>query len=240
MNDFDSFLHDFLECTNPGVMKRRIVDYAEYKKRFWDGDLIADENNTFRLKYFDPETGEEIESTIDYDKHLYSRAAYYFNNPTVRITNEIKDIAQLNKYLNMLRTAVVQIRKRKEFYDDYPFYVTAIIKLGNTLKEIMEVFDKPLKPKKNITNQLGEKTAKAVELKEYLTIIENAGDHEKAIEKIRERHPEFEYPNPRHKLFQFKDDKLIVKRACIALEEIGKLKWGDDAPKWETIKIVLF
>ena len=239
MEDFDSFLHYFLEHINPEVLIRRFGVLANDEKNASQAEMTTENFKLIHLIFTGPE-GDDVKSTLDYDKVLYSEAADYFNNPSTKITNEISDLAQLNKYLNMLRTAVVQIRNNREFFDDYPQYVTAIIKLGITLKEIQEVFDKPLKPIKSNTGQTGDKTAKAVELKEYLTIIENSGDHEEAIEKIRERHPEFEYPNPHHKLFQYKDDKLIIKRACIALEKIGKIKWKDNGPNWETIKKVLF
>jgi hypothetical protein len=240
MNDFESFLNDFLELSNPGVLKNRFVEDANHKKDLYDADMSMEGYNLIHLKFRDPKDGKIVETTINYDKSLHSQAAYYFENPSTRITSEISNIAQLNKYLNMLRTGVTEIKAHPDFYNNYSFYVSAIYKLGRKLKEIQKIFDSPISAKISNTEQTGDKTAKAVELKEYLTIIENAEDHEKAIKKIKERHPEFEYPNPRHKLFQYKDDKLIVKRACIALEEIGNIKWGDDGPNWETIKKVLF
>ena len=238
MNNFEQFLNEFLEFTNPEVLKHRFDEYANFQKDFLDAEMNTEGYKSIHLKFQDSENGEFVETIINYDKHLHSQAANYFNHPSTRITNEISDIAQLNKYLNMLRTGVTQIKDHQEFYDNYRLYVTAIIKLGETLKEIQEVFDKPLNPVKNNTNQLGEKTAKAVELKSYLNIIKNAGDHDEAIKKIKELHPEFEYPITNLHLFT-DDDKLVEIRACRTLEEIGRIKWGKDGPGHGLIKKTL-
>lgn len=238
MNDFDSFLNDYLEFTNPEVWKHKFDQYATHQRDFLDADMNTEGYKLIHLKFQDSENGEFVETTIFYDEYLHSKAAYYFEHPSTRITSEISDIEQLNKFLNMLRTSLTQIKDHQKFFDNYPLYVSAIIKLGKTLKKIHEIFDKPLKANKTAVEKTGEKTSKAVELKPCLNMIISAGDHETAITALEKKYQDFAWNDPHKKLFK-DNGKLNKSQVSKALEIVGKIMWGDKAPGDENIRTIL-
>lgn len=234
--DFESFLDEFLALISPNRFKAYFREFAE---NYYDHAILSEDFKEIEYTERNLETGEFESGKLDIDKYLYRWAAVYFNNSAIRITKEIDSISELERFLNMLRTALNKI-EADEFYSDFPYYRGAIIKLGNAFKEIEEVFDKPLKSNKGKKDEFGEKKLKALELKKYLKIIKNSEGHNEAVQKIKEKYSEFSYPDPNLELFTYNDNKLVEKRACKALEEIGKIKWGDAGPGWEYIKKILF
>jgi len=241
--DFKSFLEEFAGFSSP---KRLELYVKEFSTNAYDHAKVTSGCQTIEYEERNMDTGKYESGTLDVDRHLYAKAAKYFDNPT-KLSAEFKTPDEIDASLRTLRITLNEVEKNK-FYEGFPAYRVAIIKLGRRLKEIKR-FNKPYKRQNETKIEPGVKKSKAYELEWIVDILETASDHDSAFRKIKEKlmedYPKHEWGNFRWtkkqgKLIHTSSGKINGVGASIFLKNIAEKLYDKElVPSDETFRDTL-
>ena len=238
--DFKSFLEEFAGFSSP---KRLELYVKEFSTNAYDHAKVTSGCQTIEFEERNMDTGKYESGTLDVDRHLYAEAAKYFDNLT-KLSTEFKTSDEIDASLRTLRIALNEVEKNK-FYEDFPAYRAAIIKLGRGLKELKR-FSKPYDRQNKTKIESGIKKKIVYDLKWIVDILETASDHDSAfrkiIEKLMEDDPQHEWDNFRWtkkqgKLIHASSGKINGVGASFFLKNIAeKLYDKEQVPSAETFR----